>query len=466
VNHVAYPHHARACARSGISGPALLAVGFAFATGLACTAGVRSSGAGNGGTVGTTGTAGTNGRAGTSGSGRAGVTGSDVGIAGTAGTPNPDAAACQQMDVMFTPTNPTVYLLVDRSGSMFHCLTGSTGDAVCSDPANTSWSNLKMAIEAVIPPLASQVRFGFTTVYGTNPASGGMCPSLQKMLTNNVPPALNNAGPITTLYDSLLFPPNSTQAGIKFESPISESLGNVTQALIADQDPGSKYIIFITDGQPDYCDDSNSLCAPDSVIWQLQQAKAANISTIVFGVQTALFDLAPGVLQAFANAGAGEPTVAPVKAGGSTFDFYDQCDGVAGWAADLAVSGKPSARGTTLGTYSATAGTTMPYTPSASDESQLVSQLSMALSGVRSCTFDLSKFTIDLTKLNEALVYLVDSTGAHVPVSLDPGNANGWDMSTASELQLYGTACTQLRDPGTMDIKFNFPCDIVIPPPG
>ena len=260
--------------------------------------------------------------------------------------------------------------------------------------------------------------------------------------------------------------------GIKFESPISESLGNVTKALMADTDPGSKYIIFITDGQPDYCDDSNGLCAPDSVVWQLQTAYSAGISTIVFGIQTSLFDLAPGVLQAFANAGAGEPTIAPVRSGGMASDFYDQCDSVAGWAADLTASGKPNARGTTLGNYMTTMGPTTPYTPSASDQNMLVTQLSKALSGVRSCVFDLSKFQIDTTKLTEAEVDLINSSGSPSKVSLDPNKANGWYMDdittnsqgtmTATTLELFGPASDQLKSPNTVDIKFKFPCDLVI----
>jgi hypothetical protein len=475
VTHLAYrrPGHA-------------LAVALAISGAFGCTAGVRSSTGGAGGTGATTvtGTGGSGAsRGGSTGSGTGGSFGSggqtssgDIGITGSGG--NPDAAACQQKDISFTPTNPTVYLLVDRSGSMFHCLTGATGDAVCSDMNNTSWTNLRKAIEAVLPTLDSQVRFGFTTVWGTNPMNQGMCPSIQGMLTDNVPPALNNAATIAAKYDSLPFPPNSTQAGVKFESPASESLDNVTKALAADTSPGSKYIIFITDGQPDYCDDSNSLCAPDSVIWKLQTAYTAGIKTIVMGIQTSLFDLAPGVLQSWANAGAGEPTMAPVKANGTANDFYDQCNtsGVPGWVADLAASGQTPMRGDTLGMYSTTSGPTMPYQPSASDQNALKTALSTALSGVRSCTFDLSTFQIDADKLQEAIVYLVDDKGAQMPIPLDNMSKDGWYMTditatkgangqtmrTATQLQLFGSWCDKLQAATTKDIKFNFPCDIII----
>ena len=402
------------------------------------------------------------GSGGSSGSGPDGSDGVDGALPETGGVDkfSADMKTCTDVMYTFTPMIPTVTLLVDRSGSMFHCLSGSTGDAVCADPANTSWTNLKIAIESVITQLDSQVRFGFQTVWGTNPQGGGMCPSLQGMATNAVAPALNNAATIKTLYDGLAFPPNSTQMGMKFESPASESIQVASKALQADTTPGSKYIIFLTDGQPDYCDDSNSLCAPDSVVYQLQTAAAAGVKTIVFGVQTSLFDLAPGVLQAFANAGAGEPTLAPVKAGGTANDFYDQCASVSGWAADLTASGKPNMRGTTLGTYSTTMGPTTPYQPSAANLGQLVTQLSSALSGVKSCTFDLGNINgmsvkVNRSLLNEAHVLIM---GNDVPLD----DTNGWRMNTDTQLELTGSACDEWRQPDTNTIDFKFPCDVFI----
>jgi hypothetical protein len=453
-------------ATGGSTGSGGASTGGSPGSGGASTGGSPATGGspGTGGLVATGGSPGTGGSpatGGLTGTGGSPATGGVTGTGGmmSIGDAGPDGP-CQTADFKFVPQIPTVYLLVDRSGSMFHCLTGNTGDAVCSDMTNTSWYNLKMAIESVMVQLDSQVRFGFTTIYGTNPSGGGMCPSLQGMLTNNVAPALNNAGTIAATYDGLAYPPNSTQVGVKFESPASESIANVTTTLMADTDPGPKYIIFLTDGQPDYCDDSNSLCAPDSVIYRLQNAYTAGIKTIVFGVQTALFDLAPGVLQDFANAGAGEATMPPIRTGGSTFDFYDQCNGVAGWAADLKAKGTAAARGDTLGTYSTTMGPTMPYTPSASNESQLVSQLSMALSGVKSCSFDLSDINgksikVDTTMLAQASVKI---QGNPVPQS----STNGWSMSGPTTLVLNGSACTTWQTPNNNDIMFNFPCSTII----
>lgn len=418
--------------------------------------GIASTG-GSPGTGGTPATGGVSGAAGTSAPG---------GSPGTGGTAVSDAgadASCQTADFKFVPQIPTVYLLVDRSGSMFHCLDSS--NPVCDTQTDTSWYTLKTAIESVIKTLDSKVRFGFTTIWGTNPAgAGGMCPSLQGTLTDNVPPALNNAATITAKYDSLSWPTagGSSTPGMKFESPASESIGNVAKALMADTNPGPKYIIFLTDGQPDYCDDSLAICAIDSVIYHLQAAQMAGVDTIVFGVLTTQFDLPAGTLQAFANAGAGEPTIAPVAASQDVNAFYDQCNGNASWAADLTASGKPKARGSSLGTYSSTMGPTTPYQPSASDENQLTTQLSAALAGVKSCSFDLSdvggkSIKVDTTKLSSAVVKIQGT-----PIPLDA--ANGWNVtaSAPSTLVLSGNACKTWQTPNNDDISFAFPCSTII----
>jgi hypothetical protein len=430
---------------------------------FACTAGVRSPGPGASGGSGGSVVAGNGGSTGGSvGPGTGGEhTGGDIGF-GTGGA-NADAAACQQKDVAFTPTNPTVYLLVDRSGSMFHCLDST--NPVCDNQKNSSWYTLKTAIESVIKPLDSQVRFGFTTIWGTNPAgAGGMCPALQGTLTDSVAPALNNAAAITAKYDGLPWPTasGSSSPGMKFESPASESIGNVAKALMADAAPGPKYIIFLTDGEPDYCDDSLAICAIDSVVYHLQVAQMAGINTIVFGVLTTQFNLPASTLQAYANAGAGEPTLAPVGTGQDVNAFYDQCSGNAGWLADLTASGKPKARGTSLGTYATTMGPTKPYQPNAADQTQLTTQLSAALAGVKSCSFDLGdvggkSIKVDITKLSSAVVKI---QGTAIPLDA----TNGWNVTAAapSTLVLSGNACKTWQTPNTNDISFAFPCSTII----
>jgi hypothetical protein len=356
----------------------------------------------------------------------------------------------------FAPKIPTVYVMVDRSGSMFDCIsTTNQVEPSCATKADTSWTKLKDATLTVISSLQAQVRFGFAAFTGTNPASSGTCPMIDQ-----VDPALNNSAPIATLYNSLPFQPETTEQGKKFETPARQSLDLIGAKLLADVSPGDKYILFVTDGQPDYCDDANSLCAPDSVVAGLQILKTKGITTIVMGLQSAVNDLPAGILQAFANAGAGEATVAPLKANLDSFAFYDQCNGVAGWHADLLTSGKTAERGVTLGTYAAAAGPTKPYTPNVADQTTIVNQLSTALSGVKSCTFDLSNVNgqsikVDLNELDQASISIMGSKIAQ-------DATNGWSMASPTQLVLNGTACETWRMPNISDIAFNFPCKTII----
>jgi hypothetical protein len=432
---------------------------------LGCKAGVVATPtpAGGGGAGGAA-----SGNAGSTGSGGSAQGGSGPGLGGFAGTIviNQDAGSCQQGSITFEPKIPTVYLVVDRSGSMFHCLSATQN--VCPNKADTSWSQLKDAIESVITKLEADVRFGFTTIFGTDQSNGrgGMCPLISGTLADNVAPALNNAGAIKTKYDNLAWPleAESSTSGKKFESPAMYAITAAAKALMADTTPGDKYIIFLTDGQEDYCDDALEICASDSTVGALQAAFAANIRTIVFGLQTMQFNLPGPVLDAFANAGAGEPTVASVPAGLDATAIFDQCQGVMPWRTDLTASGHPTTRGPTavVGTYAATAGPTKPFKPNAADQNMLATQLSAALAGVKSCTFDLNNINgkaikVDRNQLNKASIKV---EGATVP--LDPNSANGWNMTGDTTLELFGSACDAWRDPNAKNIDFNFPCEIIV----
>jgi len=454
MTRVAYP-----VAAHGKSVLTLLVFG-AVALGAGCKAGVVATPTGTGGHAGSS-----SGVAGTQGTGNGPGTGGGPGLGGFGGsiTIDPDAGACQQAQYTFEPKIPTVYLVVDRSGSMFHCLT--TTQPVCPTKSDTSWSQLQAAIETVLTGLDAQVRFGFTTVFGTNPAGGGSCTlATAGTLADNVSPALNNASAIKTKYDGLAWPveADSSTTGKKFESPASYAITATAKALTADTTPGDKFIIFITDGQEDYCDDALEICASDSTVGALQAASAMNIKTIVFGLQTTQFTLPGAVLDAFANAGAGEPTVASVPSGLDATAIFDQCQGVAPWKTDLTASGHPTTRGPTavVGTYAATAGPTKPFKPNPSDQNMLQTQLAAALSGVKSCTFDLGSINgksihVDLNQLNKASVTIEGNA-----IALD--GTNGWSMATGTQLVLNGSACDTWQSPNVKNIAFNFPCEIIV----
>jgi hypothetical protein len=424
--------------------------GFAVFTvigGAACTAGVKATGTGSGGHAGTAST-GSGGTAGTtSGTGQGG-TGAVV-FTGAGGA-NPDAAACQQSDVKFAALNPTVFILVDRSGSEF-------------DTTPTTFATLRPAVEQVVAQLEGQVRFGLGSFVGDH--SSGAC----ALNYQAVPIALNNSAAIKTAYDGwgALQPP-----GAKADTPAVEAIPMVKAALQADTGTGQKYMMLVTDSETDFCDDGNAVCPADAVTYMIQDMFSAtpSIGTLIIGLPTSVSNIATSVLQNFANAGTGQPVAVPSSVT-SPLDIYYQCPGQGTAAGSDAWSSLFTAAGrtgmTSLATYSATGGNATVFTPSSVDTGKLVDQISMALAGVRSCTFDLSaaKIQVDVNKLGEAIVYLIDGTSSHDTIPLDTGNANGWDMTSPTELQLFGSWCDKLRAPATTDIKFNFPCDIIIDKP-
>jgi len=451
VNHLAYPRPACAGAHLWLSGLAALTL----LTGVACTAGVRATGTGTGGNGGATGAAGaggSTGKAGTTGSG----SGGNQGVGGDVGPmSNPDAAACQQMEIMFAATNPTVYILVDRSGSEFDSNTTGT------------FFTLRTAVEQVIAStvggasLDSQVRFGLGSFVGDHVT--GAC----KLNFESVPIALNNAAAIKTAYDG--WGPLQPY-GSKADTPAVEAIPMVKAALQADTGSGQKYMMIVTDSETDFCDDGSALCPADAVTYMIQDMynSTPSIGTLVIGLPTSISNIATAVLQNFANAGTGQPVAIPRAPGSTTMgsDVYYQCNGQGTNAGVDAWSTLWTAAGRTgivpLATYSPTGGTATVFTPNSVDTQALADQISKALAGVRSCTFDLSTFKIDTTKLSKAEVYLVDSTSSRDDIPLDPNNTDGWDMTSATQLQLYGSWCDKLRQPTTTDIKFNFPCDIII----
>ena len=92
----------------------------------------------------------------------------------------------------------------------------------------------------------------------------------------------------------------------------------------------------------------------------------------------------------------------------------------------------------------------------------LVTQLSTALAGVKSCTFDLTatggaSIKVDLKQLSKATIKV---EGTAVP--LDMASGNGWNMINETTLQLFGSACDTWRNPSAKTIDFNFPCEIIV----
>jgi hypothetical protein len=356
-------------------------------------------------------------------------------------------ATCQTASFTWAPQYPSVMILVDRSGSEF------------TDATHGVFFTLQTAVEAVVAKLQSQVRFGLASFVGDH--SSGAC----KLNYQSVPIALNNSTAINTAYNGWgpLLP-----YGSKADTPAIEAIPMVQAALQADTGTGAKYMMLVTDGETDFCDDGNALCPADAVTAAIQNMYSGtpSIGTLVVSIadpstSTALYTT---ILQDFANAGVGQNATIPTGIGASTgMDVYNQCNGqgtaagTSSWSSLLTAAGKSM---TSLATYASPAGTATVFSPSSTSETALENAISTAINGVKSCTFDLSNvggksIKVDLTQLSKATIQIGTQT-------IPQDGTNGWSMSSATELVLNGTACDTWRMPNNDMIHFGFPCSTII----
>jgi len=377
---------------------------------------------------------------GVSSGGSAGTAGSAAsgpgGEAGTAG----ESGGCQEVEVSFSSNVPTVFVLVDRSSSMFRCLTGTNGAAgvECPNANDSAWSALKQSVLDVVQQLQGSVRFAFGSFTGQ---LGTSCPSF-----SSVVPALNNYEAIHDAYDALAAPT------FKAETPTVQALGLVQTLLAADPSPGPKSVLLVTDGEPDFCDDGDTVCPVDATVGKLQAMYAAGFGALVLGLDSPLTSISSDSLQAFANAGAGRPVVDPSSLGSN---LYYRCGGIPAWSTLFAATGKASPA--PIATYGSAGSDATLYRPSPSNAAALEQALGVAVASVKSCSFDLTGgIAVDLAALSGASLTIQGQLVAQ-------SATNGWNMANEKRLQLNGSACSAWRSPGSQNISFHVPCGSVKP---
>jgi hypothetical protein len=320
------------------------------------------------------------------------------------------------------------------------------------------WTTLRDGVLPVVEQLSTQVRFGFIAITGE---IGGMCPMIDE-----VAPTDNGYAAIASKYMSLTRPTVG-------ESPGMLGLQRAHELLKADVTEGEKYVLFVTDGEQDYCGNGNPLCPTDSVVYWLQKLKTDGVHTFIFGLPANISGSIPYdvTLQAFANAGAGEPTLPALATTQTLENLYNECfyggdTNAAGWQGEFATAAKVDDPATVgideskaLGNYSATGGTAKVFKPDPTDQAALTEQFRAVLAGVKSCTFDLGgDIKVIQELLSEAHVFV---EGQEVP--LDLTMANGWHMPTPTQIELVGDACTNWRMPQNNKIDWDFPCKIIVP---
>lgn len=386
-------------------------------------AAIAGSGAEAGTSGSTGGSAGTGGDAGVGGTGAAGSGG--AGMSGAAGSPG----ICQELSVVPTPQVPVVTILVDTSSSMFE-----------TDPP--TWPLLYDALmnetDGVVPALESKVRFGFASFKGDGAAHPEDDNACAEMAT--VEPAYDNAMAIDAVYGPIEWPISHP----KWETPTGHAITRTAAALteFMPDPPGPKFILLLTDGNPNTCQVVDPQCGQDRSVKAAQDAYAAGVGLFILGVGDIVAQPNNGCptsarcgvdhLQDMANAGVG----AAVQPPSETF-VYESCN-----------------QGELLATYTADApdvGT--PFTVDTRNEdakAELVSTLTGLLANVISCTVEM-----DARVTGDPALGSVSIGGS--PIAY--GGPDGWslDMATLYNVTLQGAACETFKAGATLDIQF--PCD-------
>ena len=375
--------------------------------------------------------------------GTSGAAGGGDETGGTGGTViGPD---CDAIDIQIELETPTVMLLVDTSSSMFEDLTMPVypilHDALM-DPT-----------DGAVKTRQGSIRFGFASYKGFKATSetDAACAEME-----TVAPALDNYTAIEDVYGAI------AAAGWdmlqKWETPTNYAITRATAALVDDMPdvPSNKYILLVTDGNPNTCVTIDPQCGQDLAIKAAQDAHDSGVGLMVLGVGDIVANPNGGCdasyircgldhLQDMANAGVGAAVHTPPYCDDPTDlgcgYLYSQC--TTGGALKAAYT--PSAPD--VGHYVAVDTTD----PSAT--TLIAGAVADMLSAVTSCTFHMN------------VAVTGDASAGSVKLGdmdLVYGDENGWEIGPSShELALRGMACDAFT--AGAKVKIDLPCDQIDP---
>lgn len=357
------------------------------------------------------------------------IGGVDVGDSGSGGTgTGPDKSKyCDSGEVKFEPRIPTVFILVDRSGSIFDL---------------QQWTPLRDKVLPVVKILEPDVRIGLGAYNSVN----GAC---SDVIEDQGTIALNNFAAIETFYKGL----SATKPGGKLDTPTSVAVQQAAAILTADDGPGAKAILLVTaDDDPDFCDDVGPDCGNDAAIGAMQSAYAQGIQTFVFAIDNPDIQHADW-LDFWAQGGAGE---SPNWITGLTKDtysgaVYNACQGNAGWKSAWTAAGRTGFD--PIGAYAAAEGSAKAFL--SDDPNEIAEAIKGKAQGLKSCKQDLSSPDFAGVKDGAAGdIYLNDEK--------EPIPSGEWRMNSATELELLGASCIKWLEPGVVDLFAGFACDELV----
>jgi Mg-chelatase subunit ChlD len=222
-----------------------------------------------------------------------------------AAAPSPAAQACARAELKIERVVPTVWLMIDGSGSM-----GAPLDLDLTGPSR--WSLLRDVLLAdntgLVPRLQSSVAFGLYVYDGGLSLPGVPGPQCPRVVTAD--PALNNAAAVSSAYPEL---------EIGASTPTHYALLDLKMRIdAAAPRPGAPtYVVLATDGKPNLCDFHDGLPAtPDTeqeAVDTVRQLAAAGTQVFVISMAGSDPEL-QAHLEAVAAAGnTGKPPFTPTS---------------------------------------------------------------------------------------------------------------------------------------------------------
>lgn len=302
--------------------------------------------------------------------------------------PEPALEGCVDRRFSYDTLSPTVLLLIDQSGSMEFGFGGG----------GSRWDVLRNAIvdpdEGLLSQLDASVRFGLMLYTSFDGFLGGTCPRLTESRI-----AIGNTDAIRSLY-------LASEPAITGDTPTAEAIDAAVASLAAADDGGPRYILLLTDGEPDTCTQPDPQLGGAEARAAAQRAYAAGVQLRPVGISS---EFRAGSIQGLANAAAGK-------------------DPQLVWGRDQ--------------------GAERPLFAS-DDRGELAAQLTGVIGDVRSCVVELGT-EVGALRAGEGSLTLDGQP-------LDYLTPDGWRFRDDDTVELQGAACDSVLGEGHR-LEVFFPC--------
>jgi hypothetical protein len=338
--------------------------------------------------------------------------GSDAGAMPSACKTLADGGSCGCTDVPLFADPPTMYFVLDRSGSMSQ---------------DDKWTTVRLSVADVVRAIGPRASFGaaiFPGNSGTDQCTSGI--EVMSVRRGDPPAAKGVDGPVTT---ALL---TSTAVLAKGGTPTSATLTSLTPKLTALK--GQVFVVLATDGGPN-CNTAAS-CTIQGCLPNIEGVPGCDAVTNCcappMGTPTNCLDDKATLAAVNKLKAAGIPTyVIGIPGSGPYAALLDS----------LAVAG---------GTAQTT-GTSKYFRVDTTDQTALLGALkSVAAKVTATCTYKLQG-NVDPTLVN------VFFDEAVVPQD----NVNGWTITNGT-ITLQGTSCQQVMNGDVLDVRIIAGCPTVV----